>query len=394
MSQRSRSLSAGGRRRVARQSAGLALAGAFFTFAPIGFLMQLLGDQPGGIPSGLLGAAVSGLISIGWASSFMFSLRLLPLVILFQVFVPPAAFYYLGRWGWLDIGPELSSAHTRLGLCLLSAASMVIGYVLAIMFTRRIESVAARAQAELDLAGQIHRALVPTIRRCEHGLMIIGRSEASSEMGGDLIDVVVRADRVDVYLADVAGHGVKAGVVMGMVKSAVRMAERGSDDLAELVSAVNHVLEEITEPSMFVTFAALRFERAGPSGGWRVHHVVAGHPPLLLHRAASGEVEELGPTSMPLGVDPVERFTPGTVRSDIGDTFVLYTDGLTETADPGGHMFGVEALKAAVRVALRGRSTRPDAALEHVLSAVRAHGPQSDDRTLLLVRVEDNPAVA
>lgn len=80
-----------------------------------------------------------------------------------------------------------------------------------------------RYQTEVELAEQLQSTLVPPILlRTEH-LEIAGRSLPSSNMGGDLADTLQSEDSVICDIADVSGHGIAAGVLMGMVKTAVRL---------------------------------------------------------------------------------------------------------------------------------------------------------------------------
>jgi serine phosphatase RsbU (regulator of sigma subunit) len=80
-----------------------------------------------------------------------------------------------------------------------------------------------RVQTEIELAEQIHRSLVPPIARHASNHEFYGVSAPSGEMGGDLVDVVQCGNKRIAYLADVSGHGVPSGVLMAMVKSAIRM---------------------------------------------------------------------------------------------------------------------------------------------------------------------------
>ena len=92
-----------------------------------------------------------------------------------------------------------------------------------------------RARAEIELARQIHQVLVPAVARTVGEYEFAGFSAPSGDVGGDLVDVVSHgtdlwspraggaADGWFGYVADVSGHGVSSGLVMGMFKSALRM---------------------------------------------------------------------------------------------------------------------------------------------------------------------------
>ncbi len=354
--------------------------GVFCTFAPIGCLTGMVSQPPGGWGYGLVAVTISGLISIAWLHVFVVRRYwLLALVIPLQLVVPEALFQIAGRMGVLSLGADLVVPARLAVLAVMAVAFMVAGYVQTIKFVRRMQAVAIRQQTELDVAAQMHRTLVPPIEQTTPGLSIFGRSEASAEMGGDLIDIVINGDRTDVFLADVSGHGVRAGVLMAMVKSAIRTRLLGGASLAELVGGLNQVVGQVKEASMFVTFAALRFH--GPR---RVEFTLAGHLPVLWYRASTGEVRGLDAESMPLGVDDSETYATAHADCDPGDVLVLYTDGLTEVTNSVGRQFGL----AEFRELVRAHGARPLAEIHaEVMSAVRVHGPQTDDQSLLLVRV-------
>jgi hypothetical protein len=99
-----------------------------------------------------------------------------------------------------------------------------------------------RVHAEIELATEIHRVLVPAIDTELGGYEFYGRSSPSGEVGGDLIDLAGAEDHWVAYVADVSGHGVAPGVVMGMAKSAARMLLSSGDDTGHLMPRLNEVL--------------------------------------------------------------------------------------------------------------------------------------------------------
>lgn len=354
--------------------------GVFCTFAPIGCLISMIAQPPGGWMSGVVGALVAGAIAVAWCHTFVVrKLWLLALVIPIQIVVPPAIYQLAGRLHLMSIGAEFSPILRLTILALMALAFIVAGYVMTIKFVRRVQAVTIRQQTELAVAARMHLTLVPPIDRNAPGLSIFGRSDASTEMGGDLIDIVISGEQTDVFLADVSGHGVRAGVLMAMVKSAIRTRLLGGAPLAELVGGLNAVVGQVKEASMFVTFAALRFH--GPR---RCEYASAGHLPILWYRAAMGDVRGLDAENLPLGVDDAETYTTTHADCEAGDLLVLYTDGLTEVMDGTGKQFGLVEFRELVRA----HATWPLSDLHaRVMSTIRAHGPQTDDQSLLLVRV-------
>ena len=100
------------------------------------------------------------------------------------------------------------------------------GYTLFVMFFTREGSRYYALHTELSLARAIHRELVPPISRQIGDYEFRGVSIPSGEVGGDLVDVVDHDEGAawTAYVTDVSGHGVPSGVLMGMIKSAMRMA--------------------------------------------------------------------------------------------------------------------------------------------------------------------------
>ncbi|MEK6702548.1 MAG: PP2C family protein-serine/threonine phosphatase [Planctomycetota bacterium] len=361
-----------------RDSAAI-LVGVFFTFAPIGLLMQMVPDRPGNLLAATMSAVISGSISVAWAATFITRrFWMLALIIPLQLIVPTLAFGISSRMGWLGASETLSSLGIRLTYGFTTIVSMVVGYVLMIRFVRRLERQGERDRTELEMAEQIHRALVPPIDIREPGIEVHGRSKASSSMGGDLIDAIPRTGGLDVYVVDVSGHGVKAGVVMGMVKAAIRTRLQSAGSPREVAQDLSRVLADTIEPGMFATFIGIQIK------GLVAELSLAGHPPVLRSPAGGGPVEELPNEHLPLAIDPDEQIISRRVDLAVGDLLVLYTDGLTEVMDPSGRLLGIAGFKALV-ASQHGKSLEEIS--RSIFEAADRFGPREDDQSLVLIRI-------
>ena len=118
----------------------------------------------------------------------------------------------------------------------------VIGYICFLVVNIKEGRRYFRVQAEIELATEVHRILVPPIETRLGAWEFYGRSSPSGDVGGDLIDLAGHADEWVAYVADVSGHGVAPGVVMGMVKSAARMLLSSGDDATHLAPRLNEVI--------------------------------------------------------------------------------------------------------------------------------------------------------
>ncbi len=237
---------------------------------------------------------------------------------------------------------------------------------------------AIRLMAEMSLARNIHDTLVSPVSFTNDRIEALGISCPSTEMGGDLIDVVDHGETTDLFLADVSGHGVGAGIVMAMVKSSIRMGLRKREGLSELLEDVNEVLEATTSRELYATLACLRIDPAG-----RVEYALAGHHHIAHYRALASEVRRLDHRNFPLGLLDGRTYSTDTVAPEPGDLLAVYTDGLNETTNASDTELGHEAIEQTVA----DLAARPLGEIHQaVFDLVETHGEQSDDRTLLLVR--------
>lgn len=316
-------------------------------------------------------SAVSGGLAIAWAWCFTHGRpRYLAIVVPAQI----GAIVWMGS-GWPSLlairtpGPSLYAFFV--------IASVVLGYVAFIWFIQGEGARALRLQTEMRLAQRIHDHLVPAISARLGAFEIEGRSFASGAMGGDLIDCVERDGGAHLCLADVSGHGVRAGVLMAALKAAYRAALRDDPSPSDAARAISDVLDQLREPDMFATLAAVRLD------GGRASCALAGHLPLIVVRAATGEAQRIDNHSLPAGIDPDDDIPDQPIQLAPGDLLALYSDGLTEAVTPSGAQLGIDALQAIIIAHAR----RPLAdAVDAILDDVSARTTSDDDQTLLLIR--------
>lgn len=371
-------------RNVPRKSFAIFLLGVFFIFSTFGFASDSMGmgRQPG--LRLLLGVLLSGLFPVGYAASGLVLRNRF-----WKVFVPLFALQFVVMnfvARWLPSQPlphqfttaDLTHLDNRLGLdgagIMLATA---LGYVCFIYFSVTEGKRYFRVHAEMALATEIHRVLVPAIDTRMGSFEFYGRSLPSGEVGGDLIDVFLDERGWIAYIADVSGHGVAPGVVMGMVKSAARMQLSSGEKNSELLERLNSVLRPIKKPEMFATFAYVAWN------GRQLEYSTAGHPAILHYHAATREISELACHNLPLGLLEGQPFASQTVECARDDLFLLLTDGLLETANAADEEFGLSGVKAVMSAQAAGPT---DKFFEELLAAAQRHGHPVDDLSVLLVR--------
>lgn len=243
-----------------------------------------------------------------------------------------------------------------------------------------------RLSSELESAHSIQRTLVPPISASFSGYDLNGLSLPSEEVGGDLVDVVVLPNRsILAYIADVSGHGLQAGILMGMVKTAVRSILLESHDdpallLTILCDRLNRALPTVKEPHMYATLSAICL---APDG--RVQYTLAGHPSILYYQASSRTVQALTCNQLPVGLLPVDAYISNSLQIEQGDLLAIATDGILEVANTQQEEFGSDRIAT-----LLTQMSRQDlgSIRDSIVSAAQAFGKQADDQTILLIRRE------
>ena len=241
-----------------------------------------------------------------------------------------------------------------------------------------------RAQEqELAVARRIQQDLLPRNVLAVSNIEVLGANKPCFEVGGDYFDYFNLADgRVALAIADVAGKGVPAALLMSNLQAILRAeCARGTDVPQVPTQANRQLMESLGGNSKFVTFF---YGALDPAAG-RLSYSNAGHNPPLVVRAA-GTIEELATGGLILGVFPMAEYDQGTVDLATGDLLVLFTDGVTEAESRHG-LYSDERLHELV-LRERGRSAREIA--QAILDDVDlfSHGRhQTDDVTVVVVKV-------
>lgn len=230
-------------------------------------------------------------------------------------------------------------------------------------------------------AAQVHRRL------CAPRLLHYGDFEIASEifavrhLPGDFFTVEETSDGVILALGDICGKGLAAGMWTTHVAGLVRAHTARTSRSQTIVTQVN---SDLCRMSALRPFASLFLAKLDPVTGV-LEYTSAGHPPALLFRS-DGKLERLSEGGLLLGVLPDAVYHPGKILLNIGDTLLVYSDGIIESRDKAGREFGNSKLEAQARYALPASA---DAVLFSVLGAVQdfaGTGPLIDDMSLAVVR--------
>ena len=238
-----------------------------------------------------------------------------------------------------------------------------------------------RIEQELLVARRIQHASLPKEVPDLEGWEISPYYQPAREVGGDFYDFHLLSEgRLGLVVGDATGKGVPAALVMSTTCGMLRLAAQSySSSPGEMLQRVNEALFPYIPANMFVTcfYAVL-----DPESGL-LRYANAGHDLPYLHH--DGDAEELRARGMPLGLMPGMSYEEKEDSLEVGDSALLYTDGLVEAHDPQREMFGFPRLQGLVSKHAEEESLE-EALLEELYSFVGEGWEQEDDITLVTLR--------
>ncbi len=244
-----------------------------------------------------------------------------------------------------------------------------------------------RIERDLKIARSIQQGLLPSGPPELPGFSCAGFNRPAEETGGDFYTwQMVSGGRFVFTIADVTGHGMGASLVAAQCHALLRAtfsAITDQTEVTDLVMLLNRLLSEDLPVDRFVTLFCGLLDPATS----RLSYTSAGHGPLLLFRAETGEVERLGIHGMPLGVDPNEVYQNSTeVFFEEGDVLSLFTDGLFEWKGPDNERYGEERFCQVVQ---QNPGLGPSDLIARSIRSLRKFAgatPQADDLTAVVLR--------
>jgi serine phosphatase RsbU (regulator of sigma subunit) len=359
------------------------LLAIFCLFGMVGFIVDLfsLGQKP--LLSVILWTAFTGLMGI---------LYLLVLTRKPRYVLVPIALHLLGSRAVVALIHSLGSymGHPTIdsGVRISAFAVLILSAAACVFFLLFVQSEgrhAVRIQTELSLAHGIQQTLVPVIERQFPRCEVYGISIPSEEVGGDIVDVVLLEDgSVFAYVADVAGHGLSAGILMGMLKTSIRTQLIDLPSPGAVFTRLDVVLPQVKEAHMYATCTALRIFNASAPGVLQVEYAIAGQPALMHASAANQSVSLLSDEQIPLGLlASTSSYQSHRLQVQPNDILLIATDGILEAENEAGQAFGHEPLARL----LRENMTSPLPTLfSTVLGELKTSFKQDDDQTMLLIR--------
>jgi sigma-B regulation protein RsbU (phosphoserine phosphatase) len=203
-------------------------------------------------------------------------------------------------------------------------------------------------------------------------------------ISGDFYEFIQLPDgKIGFALGDVSGHGVQAGLIMSMAKKTLEIYAMQGGGPAEVMCRVNDALLRDLAGRLFISLTYAILDPVARRITW----VRAGHAPTIRFNHRTGDLVEIRPRGMVVGMKGGAAFRSAieeeTTSVEAGDTFLLYTDGITETMNSQLEEYGVERLRDIVR---QCAGQGPEALVTQILDRVRhfrGARSEADDMTLL-----------
>ncbi len=274
-----------------------------------------------------------------------------------------------------QFGPE------DLDLLMAIAGQAAMSYEQAKLLVTAMEK--QKQDREMNIAMGVQRALLPTSCPKPDGWEIFASYDTAQAVGGDYYDAFEMEDGAKICLAfgDVAGKGVPASLVMSRIATIVTNVMTFVKDVHEAINRINDQMCIRGIEGRFVTFVLIVFDVK--TGLMTIGN--AGHMPIMI-RKTDGTVEEFGEEAVgvPIGVMEGFPYDVLTRTIEVGETCVIYTDGVSEAMNANSDLYGVDRLRGLM---LASKGGHADELGKTILADVRkfANGhPQNDDITIMV----------
>lgn len=242
-----------------------------------------------------------------------------------------------------------------------------------------------RMEEELAIAREIQTDLLPRKLPTAGWFRVAGSSVPSHQVGGDCFDVrQIGPSCWSTVVTDISGKGVSSALLAALVQGSFLVGAEEPAQIEQLLSRVNHFLNERTEGEKYATLFYCTIQEKGT-----LRWANAGHcTPFLVRR--SGELLALKTTGMPLGMLPESLYGVEELRLQAGDKILIYSDGLTEAQDLDGQFFDAERLKQILRSNAQSSFAALHDKLMREIRAFTEDAIQNDDITAVVI--EYNPS--
>jgi sigma-B regulation protein RsbU (phosphoserine phosphatase) len=295
--------------------------------------------------------------------------------------------------GFISLGPKRSDEpYSGTDLRLLKSVAAQTGLALenARLMSAIADEVAQRERLnrEVEIAREVQERLFPQTLPPITGIDYAGACRPALGVGGDYYDfLALPGGQLGIAIGDVSGKGIAAALTMASLQASLRgEATRAPENLAALMSNVNHLVYEASSSNRYATFFYGQYNPATR----QLSYVNAGHnPPMLFHKSAgTWQISRLETGGTVVGLLESFPYEQGSLRIEPGDLFIAFTDGISESMNSADEEWGEKALIETVQ-ACSGLS--PSETIARIMQAADkfvAGAKQHDDMTLVVLRAK------
>ncbi len=243
-----------------------------------------------------------------------------------------------------------------------------------------------KAESELKIAGGIQESFLPPSSFENENLSCFASMKPAKQAGGDLYEFFELPDgRILFAIGDVSGKGMPAALFMARAMTLIKSASKFSSNLGEMVSFINDALSENNDSCTFITFFILIYDKNNA----KIEYVNCGHnPPYILRENGDLEAIQSKPNSV-LGVFEGINFKVENIEMKQNDTFISYTDGVTEAMNAQENLYSEERLETLLKNFQGVKSPKNiNDAIKESVEEFSKGCEQSDDITLLILKMK------
>ncbi len=254
---------------------------------------------------------------------------------------------------------------------------IIVSFLLALELADKLS-----ARDEIEIARDIQLSLLPSRDSKLPGFEVASFTSPANDVGGDYHDFAESEGKVCVAIGDVSGHGLGAGLVMAMAKSAFQAQLLNDPEPSKVISTLNTVVRTVGDSRTLMTFLYCLVD----SGQGKMTFANAGHIYPLFYRPGDGSLRWLESTSYPLGVRDWLNVECCELQLLPGDLLYLISDGMVEITNKEGESFGYERFLESVK---RHGGNNPTKVMEGILDDLErfaADAPREDDITIIIAR--------
>ncbi len=251
---------------------------------------------------------------------------------------------------------------------------------------RRYSASAFHLKANIDKARELQKSILPEHEHHFGDYEIYGVTDPAEIVSGDFFDYIEaggEGERLGIVIGDAASKGVGAAAEAMYISGALRMASSFEIKITPLMRRMNKLVNKIFEDDKFASlfYGELLIHKSG-----LFLYANAGHNPPIFYKAETGETELLDTTGPLLGPAPNAPYYIESINFQKGDILLLFSDGITETADTEFEPYGDERLINKIKEV---SSLSPKEIVINILEDVvkySKNGSYTDDKTLVAIK--------